>query len=195
MHNRPKIEPIDPPPPLIPSDQASSPRHSRSSSPAAISPPQSPHNSEKRYNCESTSFCTCCMPKSQQSSCQCQMCTDSSPISPMFPSYPYCSPYREGSINSRHQFDRDGYKMSYPTMNIHDCPPHLLPSYSKYSFPISSLKILSNFIESYSKHLSLPIPYSCILHSLIVLSHKLSEQGQMVDLFCFNCSEKLLVQR
>eukprot|EP00112_Aurelia_sp_Birch-Aquarium-sp1_P012663 Seg2665.3 transcript_id=Seg2665.3/GoldUCD/mRNA.D3Y31 product="Homeobox protein Hox-A4" protein_id=Seg2665.3/GoldUCD/D3Y31 len=129
MHNRPKIEPIDPPPPLIPNDQASSPRHSRTSSPAVISPPQSPHHSEKRYNCESTSFCTCCMPKSQQSSCQCHMCTDSSPISPMFPSYPYCSPYREGSMSSRHQFDREGYKMSYPTMNIHDCPPHLLPSY------------------------------------------------------------------
>ena len=139
IHNRPKLEQPDAPPPLIPNEQAS-PHHSRGSSPANVSPPHSPHHQhEKRYSSESTTFCTCCIPKSQPSACQCQMCTDTSPISPMFPSYPYCSPYREGS---RHQYDRESYKMSYPTMNIHDCPPHLLPSYSKF-FLNASLQLLS----------------------------------------------------
>ena len=132
IHNRPKVEHIDVPPPLIRNDQ-STPERSRNSSP--VTPAHSPPaHQEKRYTSESTTFCTCCMPKSQQSMCQCQMCTDNSPVSPMFPSYQLCSPYRDGCLGSRHQFERDNRRMSYPTMNITDCPPHLLPSYSKYAF-------------------------------------------------------------
>eukprot|EP00794_Sanderia_malayensis_P007206 gene7206-8012_t len=125
---RPKPEPIDPPPPLIPSEQTSS----REASPVQVSPIGSPTHSERHYSDGSTTFCTCCMPKSQQTNCQCQMCRrDSYPISPMFASYPYTSSYRENSMCSRRPFEREGFKVPYPSpeMNIQDCPPHLLPSY------------------------------------------------------------------
>ena len=136
IHSRPKVEPIDPPPPLIPSQHASSPS-SREGSPVRVSPVVSPTQAERHYSHGSATFCTCCMPKTQHSGCQCQICMqDSTPMSPMFASYPYGSPYRESSICSRRAYDREVYKVPYPSsaINIQECPPHLLPSYSKSNF-------------------------------------------------------------
>ena len=124
----------------------------RVSSPVHVSPSSTPPHVER--SCGSMGpFCTCCMPKTQQIACQCQMCLqDSAPSSPVFNSSPYPPSIKETTMCTRYIFDRENYKsIGYPPSSVQiqlqEGPPHLLPAYGELSF---LSRVPNLFTDAYS---------------------------------------------